>query len=182
MPQRINVANALTALRLILAPPIVVAMWTGRHTLALAIFAVAAATDVLDGAAARRFGLETKIGAYLDPIADKCLLNAMFLAMAGAHMVPWWFAAIVLGRDAYLVLAAAVLFRFTRRRQFPPSVWGKASTFVQILAAITALAAQIFGLGNFWLPSATILWISAALTLVSGIEYTWRGIAIARAH
>ncbi len=182
MPRQINVANGLTLLRLLLAPPIVAAMWTGRHGLALALFALAAATDLFDGAAARRFGLETPLGAYLDPIADKCLLGAMFLAMAGARMVPWWFVAIVLGRDVYLLLAAAILLRFSSRRRFPPSVWGKASTFVQIVAAITALAAGMWGHGNPWIPAAALLRISAAFTIWSGVEYTWRGIAIARAH
>src|SRR5208283_4193426 len=157
MPRQINVANGLTVLRLLLAPPIVVAMSTGRHLLALALFALAAATDLLDGAAARHFGLETPLGAYLDPIADKCLLGAMFVAMAGAGMVPWWFVAIVLGRDVYLLLAAAILLRFTRRRKFPPSVWGKASTFVQIVTAIAALTAGMLSHSNPWIPVVALI-------------------------
>jgi len=182
MPRWINAANGLTALRLLLAPPIVVAMWSGRHGLALALFALASATDVLDGAAARRFGQETPFGAYLDPIADKCLLNAMFLAMAGAGMVPWWFVAVVLGRDAYLLLAAAILLRFTPRRKFPPSPWGKASTFVQIVTAIAALTAGILGHSNSWIPVVALIRISALFTIWSGVEYTWRGIGILRAR
>ncbi|MGA2273725.1 MAG: CDP-alcohol phosphatidyltransferase family protein [Bryobacteraceae bacterium] len=178
MLRRINAANCLTALRLLLAPPIVVAMWAGRHALALALFALAAATDLLDGAVARRFGLETPLGAYLDPIADKCLLNAMFLAMAGAGMVPWWFVVIVLGRDVYLLLAAAILLRFTRRRKFPPSVWGKASTFVQIVTAVAALTAGMLGHSNPWIPVAALIRIAAVFTIGSGLEYTWRGIGI----
>jgi len=178
----INVANGLTALRLLLAPPIVAAMWAGRYRLALALFAVAAATDVLDGAAARHFSLESPFGAYLDPIADKILLSAMFLAMAGAGMVPWWFVAIVVGRDVYLLLAAAILFRFTTRRKFPPSVWGKASTFVQIVTAITSLAAGLWGHSNLWIPAAALVRISAVFTIWSGVEYTWRGIEMVRAH
>jgi len=156
-------------------------MWTGRHGLALALFMIAAATDVLDGAAARRFGQETPFGAYLDPIADKCLLSAMFLAMGGAGMVPWWFVAIVLGRDVYLLLAAAILLRFTRRRKFPPSVWGKACTFVQIVTAIAALTAGMLGHSNPWIPVAALIRISAVFTIWSGVEYTRRGIAVVRA-
>ncbi|MGB7762071.1 MAG: CDP-alcohol phosphatidyltransferase family protein [Bryobacteraceae bacterium] len=181
MPRWMNAANGLTALRLLLAPPIVAAMWAGRNGLALALFMLAAATDVLDGATARQFGLETPLGAYLDPIADKCLLNAMFLAMAGARMIPWWFVAIVLGRDVYLLLAAAILLRFTRRRKFPPSVWGKASTFVQIVTAIAALTAGMLSQSNPWIPVAALLWISAAVTIWSGVEYSWRGIGMMRA-
>ena len=71
MPGRMNIANGLTALRLLLAPPIVAAMWAGRLWLAIVLFAVASITDLLDGALARRFHLETPFGAYLDPVADK---------------------------------------------------------------------------------------------------------------
>lgn len=181
MPRWINAANCLTALRLVLAPPIILAMWSGRQGLALALFAFAAATDVLDGAAARQFGLETPLGAYLDPIADKCLLNSMFLAMAGAGMVPWWFVVIVLGRDVYLLLAAAILLHFTSRRKFPPSVWGKASTFVQIVTAIAALTAGLLGHSNLWIPATVLIRISALFTIWSGVEYTWRGIGMVRA-
>jgi cardiolipin synthase len=100
--------------------------------------------------------------------------------MALARMVPWWFFAIVLGRDVYLLLAAAILLGFTGRRKFPPSVWGKASTFVQILAVDMAFAAALFGLGNPWPPATAMIWISAAFTVWSGVEYTWRGIALAQ--
>jgi cardiolipin synthase (CMP-forming) len=182
MPRWMNAANGLTALRLLLTPPIVAAMWTGRHGLALALFMIAAATDVLDGAAARRFGLSTPLGAYLDPIADKCLLNAMFLAMAGDGMVPWWFVGIILGRDVYLLLAAAILLRLTRRRKFPPSVWGKASTFVKIVTAIAALTAAMLGHSNAWIPMTALIRISALFTIWSGVEYTWRGIGLVRAR
>ena len=168
MPRWMNAANGLTALRLLLALPIVAAMWGGRHELALALFMLAAATDLLDGAVARRFGLETPIGAFMDPIADKCLMCAMFLAMAGAGMVPWWFVGIVLGRDVYLLLAAAILLRFSHRRKFSPSVWGKASTFVQTVTAIAALTAGMLSQSNPWIPVAALIRISALFTIWSG--------------
>jgi len=182
MPRWFNTANCLTALRFLLTPPVIWAMWTGRTALALVVFAIAAATDALDGAAARYFHSESALGAYLDPLADKFLMSAMFLAMAGAGMVPWWFTAIVVGRDIYLLAAAAVLFRFTTRRKFPPSVWGKASTFVQIVTALAALAAGVFGHSNAAVAVTALVRISALLTVWSGVEYTWRGIGIARAH
>ena len=75
------------------------AILDGRHALAFGLFALAAFTDFLDGAAARRLGVSTQAGAYLDPIADKCLLSGAFLALAAARMVPWWLVAVVFGRD-----------------------------------------------------------------------------------
>src|SRR5580692_6766762 len=73
MPSWFNLANLFTFLRLVLVPFILEAILAGRHEIALALFALAAATDVLDGAAARHLGLATQAGAYFDPIADKCL-------------------------------------------------------------------------------------------------------------
>ena len=93
MPSWVNPPNLLTLLRVILIPFIVSAILAGKHEFALVVFAVAAATDVLDGAAARQFGLTTQAGAYFDPIADKCLLSSVFLALAVARIVPWWLAA-----------------------------------------------------------------------------------------
>src|SRR5689334_18876421 len=136
MPRWLNIANALTLLRLLLVPLIVRDVLDGRHVQALQIFAVAAITDLLDGYLARRLGLATPVGAYLDPIADKCLLSGIFLALAAASLVPRWLVVIIFGRDLYILAGAIVLLTLTPVRKFPPSVWGKLSTFVQIATAV----------------------------------------------
>jgi len=120
MTRWINAANLLTLLRLVLVPFVILAILEGHHTLALALFAGAALTDVLDGAVARRFGLATPAGAWLDPVADKCLLSGVFLALAGAGTVPWWLVAIIFGRDFYLLAGAATVMLLTPIRKFPP--------------------------------------------------------------
>ena len=175
----LNLANLLTVSRLALAPLVIRAILNGQHTQALALFALAAVTDVLDGAAARRWGLATKGGAYLDPVADKVLVSGVFLALAGANLVPWWFVAMVLGRDLYILLGASLLMTLTSLRNFPPSVWGKISTFFQIVTATTWMANDV--LANRWIDlfAWMVLTISAALTLWSGLHYTWRGIRLA---
>ena len=81
MPRWFNLANLFTLLRLILVPYVIGAILAGRHGLALELFFVAALTDVIDGTLARSYGLATEAGAYLDPIADKCLLSGIFLAL-----------------------------------------------------------------------------------------------------
>ena len=160
----LNAANLLTILRLVLVPFVIFAILDGHHTLALALFAGAAATDVLDGAVARRFRLATPVGAWLDPVADKCLLSGVFLALATAAMVPWWLVLLIFGRDFYILAGAAIVMRLTPLRRFPPSIWGKLSTFVQIVTAVACLA------GN----SSAMVWPCAAFTIWSGIHYTWR--------
>src|SRR5580658_8133768 len=144
MPSWANLPNLITLFRLVLIPFIVQAILAGRHEFALAIFAVAAATDVLDGAAARHLGLTTQAGAYLDPIADKCLLSGVFVALAAARIVPWWLAAIVIGRDLYILLGALAVRAAAGVKDFPPSIWGKTSTFVQIVTVTIWIARDAF--------------------------------------
>jgi cardiolipin synthase len=182
MPGWINLPNLLTLLRLALVPFVIREILAGRHVLALALFGAAAVTDVLDGAAARRLGLATETGAYLDPIADKCLLSGVFLALAAARMAPWWFVAVVFGRDLYILMGVAGVMLFTGIRKFPPSVWGKVSTFVQILTAVFCLSQNVLQLRVLEALSPAILWLCLVFTAWSGIHYTWRGVQLARAR
>src|SRR5215472_5224406 len=165
MSQWVNIPNLLTVLRLALAPLVIQAILEGRHLLALAIFAAAAFTDYLDGAAARRFGVATSTGAYLDPIADKCLLSGVFLALGAASIVPWWFVAVVFGRDLYLLLAVAAMLALTKIKKFPPSRWGKISTFVQIACALTWMTRNIYPGTALDSVASAMLWVSTAFTV-----------------
>jgi cardiolipin synthase len=182
MPRWINLANLLTLSRLILVPFVIQAIWEGRHFLALLLFAIAAITDVMDGAAARHFGLATQTGAYLDPIADKCLLSGVFLALTVARIVPWWFVAVIFGRDISILIAVAGIMLATPVREFPPTLWGKVSTFVQIVTAVVWMARDVLELRVLDSLSSAILWPCLAFTVWSGIHYTWIGVQLARAH
>ncbi len=182
LPRWINLPNLFTLMRIILVPFVVQAILAGHHRLAVVLFAAAAVTDVLDGAAARRFRVTTQAGAYLDPIADKCLLSGVYLALAIANMIPWWLVVVIFGRDLYILLAVGVLLLLTPVRRFPPSVWGKLSTFVQILTAVVGLSRNVLGFRVLDWFSWVMLWPCAACTIWSGVHYTWRGVQIARAH
>src|SRR3954471_21669108 len=151
MPRWLNLPNFFTLLRLILTPFVIREILEGRHLRALELFAIAAFTDILDGAAARRFGVVTPTGAYFDPIADKCLLSGVFLALAAARIVPRWLVGIIFARDLLILAVVGLVLLYTPVRRFPPSVWGKASTFVQISTAVTWMArdALEIGLLNF---------------------------------
>ena len=176
----INLANLLTLIRLLLVPFVIQAILTRHPMLALALFGAAAITDILDGAAARRLHLATTTGAYFDPIADKLLLSSVFVALAANRTVPWWLVALVLGRDVYILAAAGIFLLFTRIRKFPPSVWGKLSTFVQILTVVVWMTRNWLEISFLDILGAAMVWICAACTLWSGLHYTWRGIQVAR--
>ena len=182
MPRWFNLANLLTLLRLILVPYVIGAILDGRHGRALELFFVAAVTDVLDGALARSYRLATQVGAYLDPIADKCLLSGIFLALGATGSVPWWFVAVVLGRDIYILLAVVAVMALTKFRKFPPSFWGKISTFAQIATAVAWMVTNIWPIPALHAISSAMLWICAAFTVWSGIHYTLRGAQTLRAH
>jgi cardiolipin synthase (CMP-forming) len=162
--------NLLTAARLIAAPFILYLLWTGAYRTALVWFSIASFTDVLDGYIARRFHAGSRLGALLDPIADKVLLSGSFLILGLKGIIPFWLMALVLGRDLLILGFAIIALGRKRRRDFPPSVWGKASTAAQIAYVLFAVGHEATITP---LMVATILgWTSATLTVWSGIDYS----------
>jgi len=178
MPAWLNLANSFTLLRLALVPFVLRDIVEGNHVRALAVFFIAALTDVIDGALARGPSGATKAGAYLDPIADKCLMSGVFLALGAAAIVPWWFVAIVIGRDLFILIGALAVLALTKVRQFPPSRWGKLSTFVQIVTAICWMVRDAWPLPVLVAISSAMLWVCIAFTIVSGLDYTRRGVRL----
>lgn len=164
--------NLLTAARLALAPYLFLLMFQHRYSTIIPIFILIGITDVVDGFLARRFHASSRLGAYLDPIADKVLLSGTFLVLALTGAIEWWLAAVVLGRDLIILAAAGVLYFATARRNFPPSPWGKISTFVQIVF----LCFQIGYLSGIPVaPEVVALkWLTVALALASLADYSRR--------
>ena len=140
------------------------------------LFGGAAFTDMLDGAVARKFGGETKFGQYLDPIADKTLLVSMYLGLAAGHAIPVWTVALIFGRDLWIVLMSAIALKFTTYRNLTPSVWGKASTFLQIMTAIALMGAYGYKDAVLLRICDFMIWGLAILAIISGLDYTWRGV------
>jgi cardiolipin synthase len=166
-----NAPNAVSLTRIFLAPVIAWAIWADRSTLALACFALAAATDFLDGFLARTAQATTRLGVYLDPIADKILLSVVYIALGFTGRVPLWFVAIVFGRDLALIVASAIAMKVSSYNNYKPTIWGKISTFWQIVAAVAAIASATS------VVTRDIIYCSAVATLWSAVHYTYRGIA-----
>jgi cardiolipin synthase len=166
-----NAPNAVSLTRIFLAPVIAWAIWADRSTLALACFALAAATDFLDGFLARTAQATTRLGVYLDPIADKILLSVVYIALGFTGRVPLWFVAIVFGRDLALIIASAIAMKVSSYNNYKPTIWGKISTFWQIVAAVAAIASATS------VVTRDIVYLSAVATLWSAVHYTYRGIA-----
>ena len=158
-----HLPNLVSALRIAMTP--YVCLLIGRHEFAAVVswFAVAAFTDAADGALARWLKVESKLGEVLDPIADKILLTAVFLALSSAGAVPWWLTAVVIGRDVLILGVAAGLLSMGSKRRFPPSWWGKVSTIVQMayVLAVVATGGDVVWLG----------FVVAGLAFISGLDY-----------
>jgi len=103
----LSTPNLVTLFRLFLTPFVALDIWDGFYGRAIALFLVAGLTDIADGLLARKMGEATQAGAYLDPIADKILLTAIYLSLGLVHAMPWWIVALVFGRDLLILSMAA---------------------------------------------------------------------------
>ncbi|MBI4591487.1 MAG: CDP-diacylglycerol--glycerol-3-phosphate 3-phosphatidyltransferase [Candidatus Rokubacteria bacterium] len=167
-----GLANWLTVVRIVLIPAFVTLLVYRRATAALVVFLLASLTDLLDGYIARSRGRLTRLGAFLDPMADKLLLTASFVTLTYLKVVPFWIAAVVISRDVVLLLGAA-LIHVAGGTIYPTPTWlGKASTFFQMVTVLAAMLAVYFKL-----PTAPKLfvWLTAIFTTASGIQYLYQG-------
>jgi len=139
----VTLPNALTAARLVLAPIFLVLYASGDTVRALAAFAAAAATDLLDGLAARVLQQHSRLGAVLDPIADKFLAACALFALWARGRLPLWLPILVIARDAAQLLGAAALRTLRRQLPIAPTRIGKYATFAIAATVLVALASEL---------------------------------------
>lgn len=164
-----NIPNALTILRLFITVFFVVAIDKGEFRVALYLFIIQGLTDLLDGFLARALASKTRLGAFLDPIADKAMLIAAYVALSMKSIVPVWLTLLILFRDAVLVIGFIVLYRLAVQERPAPSIWGKLTTTVQILTIVYVLFSETRDLDKYF------FWITAFFTSISGYHYIFRG-------
>jgi cardiolipin synthase len=174
----INIPNLISILRLAMVPFAIRAIVAGDYRGALLIFAAAAVSDAIDGPLARHLHCVTRLGAYLDPVADKALLSSTYLALGAAGLAPWWLVGLVFVRDLVILALVGAALLLTGYRDFPPNIWGKLSTTVQAAAAVWVIVAHAFP--SMGLSSDPMLWAVAATTGWSGLTYIWRAIGMAQ--
>lgn len=182
-PASMTLATQITVLRILLIPVFVLfAVYYGASVArgepqealrwaAIGTFVFAAVTDAFDGMVARRFGQESRLGALLDPIADKGLLLTAIITLSVSdwhHPLPLWFPVVVIARDAVILLGCAVMRLAHDHLEVRPSLLGKAATALQMVT----LAWAMLQLPGLVYPA----WAAGALTLLSGAEYVVRGI------
>jgi cardiolipin synthase len=164
--------NAITFARLCAVPLAVWLVMQHRLDLAFYVFVAAGVSDAVDGWLARVMNARSRLGAILDPAADKALLVSMYVTLAAIEVLPDWLAILVVFRDLVIVGGVLVLYLLGQPPAIQPILLSKANTALQILLAAAALLVAGFGLLGAALLDALVL-ATAATTLVSGAAYVW---------
>jgi cardiolipin synthase len=165
-----NIPNILTALRLAASPALVALLWRGHDYAALIVFVIAGATDALDGYLAKRFNLQSRFGRYMDPAADKLLMLTSFIALMVLGVTPIWLTALVITRDAAIVIGIGLARLLALPVHATPSFLGKVSTAVQVSYVGLMLLLLTFDIHARVLIGAAEIAV-AVFTLVSGLGY-----------
>lgn len=145
----------------------------GRYEIALGLFILAGISDGLDGLLARKLGQRTKLGEYLDPIADKLLISTLFLVLSAMRAIPWRVTAVVFGRDIIILVVCALVYVTTPLRDFSPTLFGKANTVAQIVTLGATIVCAVRPWGWVLAVKEVGLWSVFVLTIVSALHYVF---------
>jgi cardiolipin synthase (CMP-forming) len=170
----VSAPNVISIGRLLAVPLAVWLIVTDRMQLAFWVFVCAGVSDGLDGFIAKRFNRRTVLGAYLDPLADKALLVAVYVALGYARHLPDWLVILVVFRDLAIIGGALLLYMLGQSLKVAPLMISKFNTFAQVLLAAVVLAEIGFGLPG-QLYSNLLVYVVGATTLISGIAYLVEG-------
>lgn len=172
----INGPTLLTLLRIILVAPLMVCIFidnTPAKVLAILLFTTASITDFIDGRWARATKQVTNLGAFLDPLADKMLINLTFLALVVLNQMPIWMFAVILVRD--FAVDGMRMMMASQGAVVSASIFGKAKTMTQMFTVILILLNRILNQSPLTIITTVLLYIVVALTIFSGIDYLTKG-------
>ena len=166
-----HLPNLLCVVRILMVYPVAHWILQERYADVMLLFAVAASTDGLDGFLAKRFGWTSKLGSFLDPLADKLLLLTVFICLSVNGVVPWLLTGLVLLRDLVIVFGAITYKLLFGPVNGNPTIASKINTLAQIVYCLAVVAAAAYQ----WPPQWVVIALGASVlfsTCVSGIDYT----------
>jgi cardiolipin synthase (CMP-forming) len=168
-----HLPNFICLVRIALIWPTIVALDAGEYWTALVLVAVCAVSDGLDGWLAKRFSWTSHLGKFLDPLADKLLLVALFLTAAWMNLLPWWLTAIAVARDV-LIGSGAVVYRvWVGPLHGRPTIVSKINTGMQLIVALAAILGAACGFPTREMVMALAI-VTLLTTIVSGADYVMR--------
>ena len=164
-----TVPNLITTIRIILAPIFIIYLLHDQFLSALIVFAISGVSDGVDGLVARIFDQKSKIGTYLDPLADKIILVSAFIVLAVRDLLPPWLTVLVISRDVMILLGVLVLSLNRLEFNIRPSILSKITTCLQFITVISVLSRDYFSFSaRFYF---CIFLIAALFTISSGLHY-----------
>jgi cardiolipin synthase len=164
-----TIANLITTIRIVLAPVFMIFIINDQYKSALIVFIICGISDGADGMVARLFNQKSRLGTYLDPLADKLLLVAAFIALSVRGLLPPWLTVLVIARDVMILLGVVVLSLNRMEFRVKPSMVSKINTCFQFTTAIAVLSRNYLPL-----PSVFFLFLyyaTALFTISSGLHY-----------
>jgi cardiolipin synthase (CMP-forming) len=164
-----TIPNLITAIRIILAPVFIIFLINDDLTSALLLFLLCGASDCADGMIARLLNQKSKLGTYLDPLADKLLLVSAFVVLAARGNLPAWLTVMVIARDILILLGVVVLFLNGLTLSIKPSIISKINTCLQFTTVVVVLSGRYFPLPNA--VYSFLYYVTAAFTISSGLDY-----------
>lgn len=171
LPPLLTAPNQLTLLRMVFIPFIVLSLIDHEYKQALVLLVIAGLTDLFDGYLARKLHQQTRIGQYLDPIADKLLLSTLFMVLAILHLIKWRYTVVVFSRDIGILGVSAVLYATAGLRDFRPSIFGKVNTLSQIAAVFFVMLFLVLPAEWVWFGKTLFLRMTFAFTILSALHY-----------
>jgi cardiolipin synthase len=162
----LSIPNLITLGRILLVPVVVWAITAGEMRVAFVLFLAAGISDAVDGFLAKRFGMATELGAYLDPLADKAMLVSIYVALGIADAVPGWLVILVVSRDIMIVSAVILSWLVDKPVALKPLLVSKLNTVAQIALACVVMAARGFEFGAR-IAVVLLMALVTALTLIS---------------
>lgn len=176
----LNIPNTLTIARIVIIPVLITAIIYNQYLYALFLFVIAALTDMLDGLFARLTNQKTALGTFLDPLADKFLLMSSFIIFSVYGWIPKWFTIIVISRDIIVVIGFFLLYMITNSLKVEPVFLGKVAIALQLFI----LAYILLNINIVTLPPVHDIFFifSAVLTVISGLQYIYKGFKLTNAN
>jgi len=166
-----NIPNFLSLLRILLVPLIVIFLMENAFVKAFVVLLISSITDALDGFLARVLNQQTKLGAYMDPIADKTLLASCFITLSIKGIMPDWLTVIVISRDFIILIGVLVLSIMSTPFEIRPAFISKVTTAMQLITVLLTLLFRLLpGLFDYRLM-LLLYWLTAFFTIVSGLYY-----------
>ncbi len=169
----LNLPNLITLTRLLSVPLMIWLIVSEQYGVAFWVFIAAGASDALDGYIAKRFDCRTRLGALLDPTADKALLSSVYVALGIAEKVPNWLVILVVFRDVMIIGGFILIQTLAAPRKFDPLYISKINTLAQITLVAYVLARLGLGFPDGEV-TPILVWITALTTVLSGLSYLVR--------